>query len=155
MHQFLAAAFCLFFATYAASQTPVPEIISVSDQAAFTSDDGSTIRPLPSIKGVEAVHCQLPKGGVIQASRHKTVSQIWYVLEGKGEMWLQSPEQKEILTPLTPGVSLTVPLGYAFQFRNMGGGDLNIMIVNTTPWSGDGELIPVENHWPLKARAAK
>jgi len=42
---------------------------------------------------------------------------------------------------------MTVPLGYAFQFKNTGNADLEIFIVNTTPWSGAGELIPVENHW--------
>lgn len=88
--------------------------------------------------------------GVIQASRHKTVQQIWYVTDGDGEMWLQDTKGQETTFALRRGISFAVPLGYAFQFRNTGARDLEIVIVNTTPWSGAGELIPVRNHWQIR-----
>lgn len=124
---------------------------NLATTTSFLSDDGSEIRPMPSIQGVESVHCRLPKGGAIQASEHRTVSQIWYVISGKGELWLKSHAKKETVLPLQPGVAVTVPLGYGFQFHNTGEQDLDIFIVNTTKWSGAGELIPIKNHWPLAA----
>jgi mannose-6-phosphate isomerase-like protein (cupin superfamily) len=96
---------------------------------------------------VQAVHCTLPAGGAIKACRHKTVAQLWYVLSGKGEMWLAEPSGKEQTFPLSAGVSFVVHLGDSFQFRNVGKEDLQLYIVNTTPWSGPEELIPVKNHW--------
>lgn len=132
----------------AAPSTRESEVKTVQAASPFLSDDGSVIRALPGVGQVESVHCTLPKGGVIQASRHKTVSQIWYVLSGTGELWLEPPSHKGQVTPLAAGTAVTVPLGYSFQFRNTGSADLEIFIVNTTPWSGAGELIPVANHWP-------
>ena len=129
-------------------------IADLSHTTSFLSDDGSEIRPMPSINGVESVHCLLPKNGVIQASRHRTVSQIWYVLAGTGDLWLKSASGKETLHSLKSGIAMTVPLGYAFQFRNTGEQNLEIFIVNATKWSGAGELIPVKNHWPVSGSKA-
>jgi mannose-6-phosphate isomerase-like protein (cupin superfamily) len=130
--------------TKAATST---EIKLVSTEKPFVSDDGSVIRTMPHMGQTESVHCLLPKGGVIQASRHKTVEQIWYVTSGEGEIWLKDLNGVESVIQLRKGTGLTVPLGFAFQFRNTGVIDLEIFIVNTTPWSGAGELIPVKNHW--------
>lgn len=123
------------------------ETKNVTKEHPFLADDGSIIRTMPHIDQINSVHCLLPKDGVIQACRHKTVSQIWYVTEGVGEMWLKDPSGKESIIPLGKGAALTIPLGYAFQFRNSGEKDLEIFIVNSSPWSGSGELIPVTNHW--------
>lgn len=125
------------------------ETTDLASITSFLSDDGSEIRSLPTVNGVETVHCRLPQGGIIQASRHKTVAQLWYVLSGNGDLWLQTHDGKESVVLLKSGVSVTVPLGYKFQFRNTGMQNLDILIVNTTKWSGPGELIPVKNHWEL------
>lgn len=142
------SAFFLAFISFHAVAATKFDIKQVSKEKPFISDDGSVIRNLTPMGNVQSVHCSLPKGGVIQASRHKTVEQIWYVISGEGEMWLKDQDGLETESKLAPGTAITVPLGYAFQFRNTGKKDLEIFIVNTTPWSGDGELIPVENHWP-------
>ena len=125
------------------------ETTDLASMASFLSDDGSEIRSLPTVNGVETVHCRLPQGGVIHASRHKTVAQLWYVLSGNGDLWLEGSDGKESIISLKNGVSVTVPLGYKFQFRNTGTQNLDILIVNTTKWSGPGELIPVKNRWRL------
>jgi mannose-6-phosphate isomerase-like protein (cupin superfamily) len=62
-------------------------------------------------------------------------------------MWLKSTAGKEQVFPLSAGTSFILPLGDSFQFRNTAREDLQIYIVNTTPWSGSGELIPVKDHW--------
>jgi len=123
------------------------EVKWVSKERPFFADDGSIIRNMPQMGEVQSVHCRLPAGKVIQACRHKTVSQIWYVTAGSGEMWLKSPDGTESITAINAGTALTVPLGYSFQFRNTAKDDLDIFIVNTSAWSGSGELIPVGNYW--------
>lgn len=133
--------------TFSAPVSAISETASLATAHTFVSDDGSEIRVMPGINGVESVHCRLLKHQVIKASRHKTVSQIWYVLDGTGDIWLKDTSGKESITPLKKGVAITVPLGFAFQFRNTGTSNLDIFIVNTTQWSGAGELIPVANHW--------
>jgi mannose-6-phosphate isomerase-like protein (cupin superfamily) len=136
-----------FATTSFALDTPKAEFKDAPVEPSFLADDGSIIRTMPHVGGVQSVQCLLPKEGVIQACRHKTVSQIWYVIAGEGDMWLKDTTGTESVTPLKKGVALTVPLGYSFQFRNTGKSDLEIFIVNATPWSGAGELIPVTNHW--------
>ncbi len=132
----------------AATTDDVPfELKRSSAEPSFRADDGSMIKSMPSMGGVQSVLCTLGSGEAIQACRHKTVSQVWYVVKGTGEAWLKDTKNVESVFDLTPGTSFTVPLGYSFQFRNTGKSDLDIFIVNTTPWSGDGELIPIANHW--------
>jgi mannose-6-phosphate isomerase-like protein (cupin superfamily) len=46
-----------------------------------------------------------------------------------------------------PGVSLTIPHGTHFQFRNIGSESLAAVGVTMPPWPGDGEAIAVEGVW--------
>jgi len=144
------ATYVIFFGLTALSALATAQTTDVKNadhQKLILADDGSWIKNMSSIGAVQTVLCILGPQNAIQASRHKTVSQIWYVTNGQGQAWLSDSGGHESLIDLKPGVSFAVPLGYSFQFRNTGNVDLNIFIVNTTPWTGDGELIPVENHW--------
>ena len=108
-----------------------------------TSPPGSLVRLL--IRG--------PRGGMIQSTvpvglttrpiRHRTVYEIWYVLEGEGELW-RSDAQQEKITPLVPGTTIDLVPGTAFQFRNLSADtDLKFICVTMPPWPGDDEAIPV------------
>ena len=139
---FKAIFLCLYISPLVsfASSTPVNDFsfMQVGHQAPFLADDGSIIRNLPSLGNVQTVQCTLRPNEVIQACVHKTVSQIWYVISGEGEVWLKDKLGIETVNKINSGTSFTVPLGFSFQFRNTGSVNLEIFIVNASPWSGPG-----------------
>lgn len=108
--------------------------------------DGSEIRLLPRLSGGSMVHCTLPTGGVSLAVMHRTVEEVWYVVAGEGQVWRRQGEREETID-VSPGFSLTIPLGTHFQFRNMGTESLCIIIVTMPPWPGAEEAIRVQDHW--------
>jgi mannose-6-phosphate isomerase-like protein (cupin superfamily) len=108
--------------------------------------DGSEIRFLPQLQGGSMVHCRVPVGVTTKAVRHKTVEELWYVLDGIGEIW-RKMDGEEKINPLVAGVSVTIPLHAHFQFRNTGSTPLDIVIVTMPPWPSMDEAAPVADHW--------
>jgi mannose-6-phosphate isomerase-like protein (cupin superfamily) len=108
--------------------------------------DGSEIRVLSRTKGGSVCHCTLPAGKTSSAVRHKTVEEIWYFLEGQGEVWRKLGVQ-EVVTKVQPGMSLTIPIGAHFQFRSTGVEPLTFLIATMPPWPGADEAVRVGNYW--------
>ena len=50
----------------------------------------------------------LAAGGVSVAVRHRTVSELWYVVSGRGQMWRRSDATEEIVD-LMPGTLVVHP----------------------------------------------
>ena len=109
--------------------------------------DGSEIRFLATGQRASAVHCTLPVGAVSLAVTHRSVEEIWYCLEGGGEVWRRLGED-ETVAVFEPGVSLDIPLGAHFQFRNTGAAPLRFLIATMPPWPGADEAVRVPDHWP-------
>lgn len=122
-----------------ASATPAAAVDAIAP-------DGSEIRLLPQVEGGSMAHCTLPPGAVSLAVTHRTVSELWYVLTGAGELWRRQGGQ-EAITPLLPGTAHSIPLGTHFQFRNPGPEPLTFVIVTMPPWPGMEEAVRVEGHW--------
>jgi mannose-6-phosphate isomerase-like protein (cupin superfamily) len=114
--------------------------------ADYLAPDGSEIRLLPSMRGGGMCHCTLPPGKVSSAVKHQTVEEIWYFIEGHGQVWRKLGEQ-ESETDVCAGVSLTIPVSTHFQFRNPGPEPLRFLIATMLPWPGPEEAVPVQNHW--------
>jgi mannose-6-phosphate isomerase-like protein (cupin superfamily) len=110
--------------------------------------DGSEIRLLPEVPGGSMVHCSLPPRAVSLAVEHRTVSELWYVVAGTGELWRQQDGREEVV-PLHPHTAHSIPLGTRFQFRNTGEEPLAFVIVTMPPWPGADEAVRVEDHWPV------
>jgi mannose-6-phosphate isomerase-like protein (cupin superfamily) len=110
--------------------------------------DGSEIRLLPATGRASMVHCTLPPGKVSLAVTHRTVEEIWYFLEGQGEVWRKLGAREEVVQ-VSPGVSLTIPLGAHFQFRNSGDTPLRFVLATVPPWPGDNEAYRVADHWEV------
>jgi len=108
--------------------------------------DGSQVRLLGRLAAGSAAHFQLPAGACSGAVRHCSVEEIWYVLGGEGEMWRSQAGREEVVA-LRAGVSLTIPLGTAFQFRSLGPEPLCAVALTTPPWPGDAEAQAVEGPW--------
>lgn len=105
--------------------------------------DGSEIRLLHSLSGASVVHCALPVGRVSIPVRHRTVEEVWYFLAGEGQVWRKQGED-ELVLDVRPGVSLTIPLGTRFQFRNTGAVPLEFIIATAPPWPGADEAVTLD-----------
>ena len=110
--------------------------------------DGSEIRELVAVRGGSMVHCTLPSGAVSMAVKHLTVEEVWYVIQGRGEVWRKSGSAESVVD-LEPGLSLTIETGTHFQFRNTGGDELCFIIVTMPPWPGEQEAVRVEDFWDV------
>ncbi|PWU14411.1 MAG: hypothetical protein C5B50_17515 [Verrucomicrobia bacterium] len=119
-----------------------------------TAPDGSEIRLLPSLRDRGGLcHVTLRPGRASQAVRHQTVEEIWFFVQGKGEVWRKLEEQEETIE-VRPGISLTIPIGTHFQFRNTGEEPLCFLCVTMPPWPGKREAVSVDNYWSLTAGIA-
>ena len=65
------------------------------------------------------IHSTVPPHQINRASLHATVSEFWYVLTGHGEIWRDAGSEGAG-TPLLPGTAIDIPVGTAFQYRNVG-----------------------------------
>lgn len=105
--------------------------------------DGSEIRLLHRLSGASVVHCTLAVGGVSIPVRHRTVEEVWFFLVGEGQVWRKQGEREQVLDA-RPGLSLTIPLGTQFQFRNTGDVPLEFLITTTPPWPGEDEAVVLD-----------
>jgi mannose-6-phosphate isomerase-like protein (cupin superfamily) len=109
--------------------------------------DGSEVRLLCGLPRGSMASFTLPAGVVSRAVVHRTIEELWFIVSGRGRMWRRF-EGREEVTELEPGISLSLPVGTAFQFRADGAGPLTAIGVSMPPWPGDGEAIPVAGVWP-------
>jgi len=112
-----------------------------------TAPDGSAVRVLCATARGSTATFTLEPGVVAKAVAHRTVEEIWYVAAGQGKLWRKQGAAEQIVD-LAPGLSLTIPVGTHFQFRNDGADALSIVAVTMPPWPGEGEAIPADGIWP-------
>jgi hypothetical protein len=77
-------------------------------------------------------------GQVNRATIHATVSELWHVLSGHGELWRRDDTHEET-AHLSAGVSVDIPVGTAFQYRCTGAYPLRFLCITMPPWPGDDE----------------
>ncbi len=122
----------------------------VTRQRSATPDviapDGSEVRLLAQCSRGSMAQFTLPPGAVSKAVAHRTVEEVWLVIAGTGRMWRKLGDDEEIVT-LSPGVSLAIPVGAHFQFRNDGDVPLDCAGVTMPPWPGMDEAYEVEGTW--------
>ena len=108
--------------------------------------DGSEVRLLCALPRGSMAVFRLAPGAVSKAVAHRTVEEIWYFTAGHGRMWRKLGEREEI-TEVAAGVSITLPTGTHFQFRCDGGEPLEAVAVTMPPWPGDDEAYSVAGKW--------
>ncbi len=91
-------------------------------------------------------HFELAPGRISLAVAHKTVEEIWYFLEGEGEMWRKLGRQEEVVN-VQAGICITIPVGTQFQFRSIGDKSLKAIAITMPPWPGDEEAYFVQGVW--------
>ncbi|MBL4892458.1 MAG: cupin domain-containing protein [Rhizobiaceae bacterium] len=121
-------------------ETTLPEIADAKSPA------GADIRFIMDGTTGNMIHASVPPYQINRATIHSTVSEFWYVLEGQGEIW-RSDGTSEKVTELLAGTSIDIPVGTAFQYRNVGESDLKFICISMPPWPGDDEASAVEGKW--------
>jgi mannose-6-phosphate isomerase-like protein (cupin superfamily) len=116
----------------------------------YLAPDKSEIRKLTQVHRGNMCHCTLPPGCVSLAVKHKSVEELWYFIQGIGKMWRKQDEHEEVIDVM-PGLSLSIPTGTHFQFRNNGGEPLCFVIVSMPPWQDDvEEAVRVKDYWSVE-----
>jgi mannose-6-phosphate isomerase-like protein (cupin superfamily) len=108
--------------------------------------DGSEVRLLPRTTLGSMAHFALGPHHVSRAVANKNIEEIWYFICGRGRMWRCLGSSDETVD-VFPGVSISIPKGTQFQFRNDGDGALEAIGVTMPPWSGDDEQFQVKGTW--------
>ena len=120
--------------------------LAAADALQVTAPDGALVQVLLSLQGGSMATFTLQPGQVSAAVTHRSVEELWYVVSGRGRMWRRDAVHEETVT-LKPGLSLSVPLGTAFQFRCDGDAPLVAVAVTMPPWPGEGEAVKVKGAW--------
>jgi mannose-6-phosphate isomerase-like protein (cupin superfamily) len=108
--------------------------------------DGSEVRVLLQRPAGSMAHFTLPPGATSKPVAHRTVEEIWYFLDGHGEMW-RALDGREETVAVGPGVCVTIPVGASFQFRAGAEAALSAIAITMPPWSGDEEAYAVDGPW--------
>jgi len=111
-----------------------------------TAPDGSEVRVLLRGRGGSMAHFELPPGESSTAVAHRSVEEIWFFIEGRGEMWRKQAAREEIVA-VHRGICITIPLGTHFQFRSFGPEPLAAIGVTMPPWPGADEAFEVDGRW--------
>lgn len=133
------------------SNNPVPPVGRRRPSPDVTASDGSEIRLLiDSSQGAvrsSLVEVRLGPGEISRPVWHRTVEEVWYVLEGNGMFWRCPPDAApESVAPVEvgPGDALVIPTGWRFQFGASGGSALRFLCHTTPPWLGEDEAVLAE-----------
>src|SRR5262245_437493 len=109
--------------------------LSLPAERTVLAPDGSDVRVLLGLQGGGMAHFRLPAGAVARAVMHRTVEELWFIVEGSGQMWRRQ-DGREQTVDLLPGICLTIPLGTQFQFRADSHTALCAVAVTMPPWPG-------------------
>jgi mannose-6-phosphate isomerase-like protein (cupin superfamily) len=108
--------------------------------------DKSEVRLLTAMARGSMAHFRLRPGLVSRAVYHRTVEELWYFTAGKGQMWRKIGGE-EVIVDVHAGVSISIPVGVAFQFRSDGDTALEFVGVTMPPWPGADEAVFTVGTW--------
>ena len=111
-----------------------------------TAPDGSEVRILAATSRGSMAQFTLPPWAVSKAVAHRSVEEVWLCTHGSGRMWRRLGEA-EVTVDLRPGISVAIPVGAHFQFRNDGDEPLHCVGVTMPPWPGMDEAYEVAGVW--------
>jgi mannose-6-phosphate isomerase-like protein (cupin superfamily) len=111
--------------------------------------DAAEVRKVFAPGKASMVHCILPPKVVSVPIRNLGIDEIWYFIDGQGEIWLkEEDEAKGEMKKLSPGSCLTIPMGVHFQYRALGEDPMTFLCVTMPPFqSREENNEEVEAHW--------
>ena len=135
-----------------ASDHIIPPLGHRSTDPDAIAPDGSEIRLLVdhrhSAVGASMAEVTLSAGQVSRPVYHQTVEEVWYILQGSGQIWRCPPGIAEpsmvSSIPVQPGDALVIPTGWMFQFSADDAGPLRFLCFTMPPWPGEQEAQPAD-----------
>ena len=122
-----------------------------ADRPDATAPDGSEIRLLIDERHAadrsSMVEVTLLAGQVSRPVYHRTVEEIWYILEGEGQVWrcpLDADAASVPPQPVSHGDALVISTGWRFQFSAAPDAPLRFLCHTTPPWPGEDEAQPAD-----------
>ena len=122
----------------------ITQLISAEPDA--IAPDGSEVRILASTARGSMAQFTLPAGKTSIAVAHHTVEEVWFFVSGQGQLWRKN-DKAEAIVEITPGLSISIPIGTHFQFRNNGNASLIAIATTMPPWPGEYEAYAVKGKW--------
>jgi mannose-6-phosphate isomerase-like protein (cupin superfamily) len=119
---------------------------SLSLQPDVIAPDGSEVRNLAATARGSMTQFTLPPGKISIAVAHRTVEEVWFFTQGQGRLWRKNEKAEEIVQ-IHPGLSISIPVGTHFQFRNDGTEPLTAIGTTMPPWPGMDEAYFVKGIW--------
>lgn len=110
------------------------------------SPAGADIRYIMDGTTGNMIHSTVLPYQINKATIHATVSEFWFILEGYGEVWRDDGEES-CVTTLVPGTSVDIPVGTAFQYRNVSDVELKFICISMPRWPGDSEATFIKGIW--------
>jgi mannose-6-phosphate isomerase-like protein (cupin superfamily) len=120
----------------------------ISEMPDAIAPDGSEVRILASTARGSMAQFTLPAGKISIAVVHRTVEEVWFFTSGLGLLWRKNGEVEEIVA-IRSGLSISIPIGTFFQFRNNGTEPLMAIGTTMPPWPGEDEAFEVKGKWPV------
>ena len=108
--------------------------------------DGCEVRVLAETGRGSMAHFALAPHAVSRAVAHRTIEEVWFFLRGRGRFWRRLGPSEETVD-VGPGMSIAIPAGTRFQFRNDGEEPLEAVGVSMPPWPGPDEAMEAEGPW--------
>jgi mannose-6-phosphate isomerase-like protein (cupin superfamily) len=110
------------------------EIRSLAAATPFTTRDGSTIRSLldlstAPVRNQSLAEATLPAGFATQRHHHKDSEEIYYVVEGEGELELDGER-----AAVGPGDAVLIPPGAWHEIRASEAGPLRFLCCCAPPY---------------------
>lgn len=135
----------------ASNGNPIPPVGRRQTSPDVIAPDGSEIRLLvDSRQGAvksSLVEVTLGVGEITRPVWHRTVEEVWYVLEGTGKVWRcppDTPPESAYIADVSPGDVLVIPTGWRFQFSAEPSNPLRFICHTTPPWPVEDEAVPAE-----------
>ena len=119
---------------------------TLPDRPDAKSPAGADIRFMMDGETGNMIHSTVPPHQVNRATVHATVTEFWYILEGRGEIWRDNGVESGV-TLLVPGTSIDIVAGTAFQYRNVSDQELKFTCIAMPPWPGDSEATYLDGIW--------
>ena len=120
------------------------KIVNLRDARVLRTPHGSEIRPLVDRTTSEITRCsvaeeRLPPGRAVTPHFHLETEEVYYVLEGTGEMTIGGER-----AAVGPGDAIFIPRGERHSLRNTGDADMRIVLVCGPAFSREDEKFEPE-----------
>lgn len=122
------------------------DVFNLADVPAFTTKDGSEIRELlahrnSAIRNQSLAEARLPVGSSTAPHYHPKCEEIYYLLEGQGQMRIEGE-----IRSVAPGDAIAIPPGTRHQITNIGSETLRFLCCCAPAYEHD-DTVMVDD-WP-------